>query len=320
MNASPSTDPPPVLGTRVHWLTISVRTTLEDARKCLLISGDGLVGTEERGRYNHPRHDLTYRGVKIYHGGRPGQPVVIEWDGDACDRTERRVFCAVWEWLTKHHGQPRCTRLDLARDIGGPSLVEDVKRRWMDGAYNGPIWRKSLDWHESLEGGRTCYLGSKTSDLRVCVYDRRGHNRFEFRLRRDNAHDAMLQLVWISMEQAYALALRRFGTIDAPWWDLVNEPGVDETPRPARTLSELQEAVNWFKQQLGPTLWGLAMAGVTMDELAREPERQSAHQRRQQLLWLHDARKEGRTVDEKAAASLQRSARAIEAGEVEAAT
>lgn len=297
---------PPSLGTRVHWLTVSTTLPIEAVRRCLLISGDGLAGSEARGRYNHPRHDLTYRGVKAYHGGRAGQRVVLEWDGEACDRTDLDVLRTVWKWLAKNGGEPRCTRIDLARDVGGPSLVRECEALWLDGRYAGAIRQSSNKFHRDGEGGLTFEMGSPSSDVRLVLYDRRGHNRFEFRLRHDHANDAALQLVFAGLDRAYAMAVRRFGSIDAAWWPVVDEPCDDEATPTIRTLSDLQEAIERLRRQMGPTLQALAIAGVTIDELARFPDRISAHQRQQFRLFLDDARREGRSVDEDGASRMLR--------------
>ena len=286
---------------RIHWLTLTTDAPIQRVQQMVRRVGDEPMGVRESGRYNHPRHVLFGTGLEVYYGGLDGQPVVLQWDGEACDRVnQRRVFEAVATELTLKRHSCKCTRIDFARDVAGESLVWAIRDAFRAGHYTGHIRRKSVRIEEDDEGGRTCYIGSKSSLLRLCVYDRRGPTRFEFRLRKERADHAFNLLIKSGFTSAYRSAVQSFGSIHREWWGIVDEPGDVELPDLAKEQNDLKEAVAWVNKQIGPSLWMLLRVGVGLDELTRDPGKLRPEQRRQMRFFIDEAERNGLSVSAEA--------------------
>lgn len=285
------------VGTRVHWVTCSLQSGEAECLRALEVAGELVAGDESRGGYNQPRCYVTYRGVRIYHGAeRADQPLVLAVPGDACDRIED-----VAGWLRAFFSVAvlrRATRVDVARDVEGPSLVWDVREAYAAGVVRSRV--KLRDVHERLEGepGRTVYLGAVESPLQCCIYDRRGPTRFEWRLRERYAVEAFSMLLeGQSVEDIFGVACTAFGSIEREWWSVVSVAGPDP-PRRIDAARRLADMVDQLRHQYGFMHLVFRLCGVSPRELERVPDELTPNQKRMLFDAAADARAEGRPVRE----------------------
>jgi hypothetical protein len=287
---------------RVHWLTASYRGSVSDFIRWAEGRRLGFVGVEDAGRYNQPSYALMACGAKLYHGSdRPPskQPLVVEMDGDTCDRVGTEDF---FRSLLEELPGLRATRLDLATDLEGPSLVWPARDAWLDGRYQGLIRRDSMQTQEdhSEGGGRTVYFGSPSSLLRLTVYDRRGPTRFEFRLRKERAEHAFEVLALDGIEAAWRSALTGFGSFKTDWWERLEFGRKVVGPKLVSQTRELEAVMDQIRHQYGPLLWMLGRVGVRTSELMRpkDLDELTAEERRQARLFIDGADVQGRKIDD----------------------
>lgn len=160
------------------------------------------------------------------------------------------------------------SRLDLAWDAHGFSPA-DVRREWEAGQVVTRAHRDSWRWDENAEGS-TFYMGSRTSERFVRVYDRRGPTRVELELKEQRAVLLWRQLLeaaeddWSASAMAELRAFVDFrdrSTSDNPrdaelldWWAEFTEGAQRRAvviPREGVTLDKLD---HWLRRTVAPTL------------------------------------------------------------------
>ncbi len=248
----------------LHWLRFSTKKCSDEA---ISVFGGEAWGDLLPGRFNQPCKRVDAEtGVEVHYGSvREGQPVVVEVNGDACDRLGWKAAAGVCSML-----EGRITRADLAADIG----PEEAARKRLIRMKNQFERDKCLTsfrkhaWHESPEGN-TLYIGSRESEVFLRVYDRRGPLRIEFEIKPQKKKHGV----------TFAHALQRFGPAPLwrgyadrciwpePWYQEVvaGECAAAERAPVARTA--LENAVQEFKRSAGLTLTAFLMLGITVDEL-----------------------------------------------------
>jgi hypothetical protein len=135
--------------------------------------------------------------------------VHVEVKGQGLEGVELQQVIGLLRELEEGGCRWQCSRLDLAWDHCGfsPLTVNDAARR---GDVRVPFrrragWRKFIDSAEAEpgcegddrdgQGGQTCYIGSAKSPRQLCVYNRRGFTRCEFRLRGERAAAVLRDLL-----------------------------------------------------------------------------------------------------------------------------
>lgn len=275
-----------------HWLTASLSLNpYGDPRRAvdqlLTKLDDPIMGERAAGRYNQPRYFVTVKGAKVYHGSEvAGQPWVLELDGTTCEGVDVEKCLEVFGDSIK-----RVTRFDLAADVEGPSLVARCLEDFKAGRYQGRIHPESWKWDEEGKAGsgRTCYIGSSSSPVQLCCYDRRGPTRFELRLRgnsRDPLADAVAKVYQRQgAAAAWASARSRFGRFTSAWWAPLEAGPVTDVRPEAWKPSTLQETIEAIRAQYGPVLFLLRDVGVDLDALTVEPKAGDWKMKQRRLLF-----------------------------------
>jgi DNA relaxase NicK len=141
--------------------------------------------------------------------------VHVEVKGQGLEGVPLEEVVALLSSLDDGGSRWQCSRLDLAWDYCGfsPATVNDAARR---GDVRVPFrrragWRKFIDSAEAEpgcegddsegQGGQTCYIGTAKSPRQLCVYNRRGFTRCEFRLRGDRATAVLCDLLTYPAEK-----------------------------------------------------------------------------------------------------------------------
>jgi DNA relaxase NicK len=241
--------------------------------------GDGAEVEHVPGRWRFGKRVKVGGLVEVmWDGAQKGMPDwCVNVSGEAC------------QWLGFHGVQTlaarsdRLTRVDAAWDgvpftvaqAGEAFAAGDVRTRARDGTGQGPLRPKSKD-------GNTVTIGSREAGRQVCIYDRRGPVRFEFRLRRAHAAAIRETLLLPAAEVAPALlgAVRSYlEFVDAesdsnvsrrallPWWEAF--VGAVEPVRLVveRVATSIARRVRWLRESVAPTLSALVEAGLSIEDL-----------------------------------------------------
>lgn len=261
----------------IHWLSFTIVGGKAAAEKLLAEKLEDVGGWSG---CNLPHGGFGYResvagvfGIRIYHSeDREEAHVVI--CGSACDQLPCGVL--VRFLFAAATGRIRLRRIDLAFDglvnedgspVSPKALFEQVKaddstlRTWAN--------RSSLSCYESLadDGGETFYIGSRTSERMVRIYNRRGITRMELELKGDRAEKFPAQ---------FANSTGFFGPIavgvlrdfldfvepsDRPstaplqrWWAAMVARFERLTLRRAAKVVALDERWQWLKRQVSASL------------------------------------------------------------------
>jgi hypothetical protein len=135
--------------------------------------------------------------------------VHVEVKGQGLEGVPLEEIIALLVALEDSGSRWQCSRLDGKFDHCGfsPTTVNDAARR---GDVRVPFkrragWRKFIDSAEAEpgapvedddgQGGQTCYIGKAKSPRQLCVYNRRGFTRCEFRLRGERANAVLRDLL-----------------------------------------------------------------------------------------------------------------------------
>ena len=167
-------------------------------------------------------------------------------------------------------------RLDLAFDYVPFSPSEFIEALKADDLISRAA-RESIEYNDSPFqpredneiGCQTAYIGSKSSERRIRVYNLHGPTRLEFQLRGDWAHVISILLLdkeyseWLTKSISF---VRQFVEIDRPWWKEFTENSImgDIVVKSARAIS-LDRLEKWIAKQVVPGLFAL-QAVMGMDE------------------------------------------------------
>lgn len=270
----------------IHWFSFTLHGVPVDQVRELV---GPLVDPSEwlkldYGYYFYSSTWLGTAGVRVlFSPGRDDVHVVLP--GELCQAFETSFLLDVVSRACAASVEPKVTRLDVAIDVPdgvGPSPWE-LFRRFKD---KGGPGRQSFRTHsqdaefrekwDASEGRETatCYIGGRTSDSRVRVYDRRGPVRHELELKGDQAHDAA-RVLWlaqaapgVSLASALVGIFRR--SLDyvepgdscatrrplAAWWSAIVEGATpaERVPVEQRTVAR---ATRWISGQVAGVFKGL---------------------------------------------------------------
>lgn len=280
-----------------HYLTVTCLATPEAIRSQLQDLGDRYMGSGGVGVKNYTHHDLMLSGAVISSAGlNTNGRNAVQLDGSTLDRLGGKATAFINRLRVLPNA--RATRIDLARDMSGASVVWDVRDAFDDGRYLGRV--KTTDRWESKgteTPGRTFYMGATQSQLRLRAYDKRGPTRFEFQLRKKSADHVWRDLMSKGYDAAWASCLKMLGEFRACWWwDLLNDVvGGSKVPREERS-SLMGQTIARIRHQLGPTLEMLLASGVDVERELARAVKMTAEKRRQLALWQEEAEADGRRV------------------------
>lgn len=209
-----------------------------------------------------------------WHSQRPEQQLLVTLTGAECARaTAEGVDLA---GVLKHVLEGvsgRFTRLDFALDVYTPGADPmDVKRAWDAGQVRtaartcGDV---GMTGPGGVDLGRTVYLGSRTSERVLRVYDKARLEgvegvwvRVELECKGDYAHALARSMLAQGVIPAGKTALRQFMTADVPWLtEAMNSEDVPMVPIEDKDTDRRR----WYREQILPAV---------ERDLARGPERQ----------------------------------------------
>lgn len=201
-----------------------------------------------------------------------GDYVTFVLNGSSCDCLTPDVFRAFWQYLRGGvvMGSPfRVTRLDLAWD-GVPFSPEQFYEALEAREITCRASRKSIRWETSpyaeRENGEigtaTAYIGARSSERMVRVYNKRGETRLEFQLRGDWANAVYTQLMienWPEWKRKGISALLSYIRVHRDWWAefVADVAQMDIAVKAARRVA-LSRVRRWFDRQVTPALYALA--------------------------------------------------------------
>lgn len=249
---------------------------LDDVLDSLFDNLGGSFGeVEYRGAFGHPQHMPNTSGVRVYFGNpRPEQPIVINGDGSACELVADELLIAMQQldgWLT---------RIDVALDLPPSDQARrrlmQMRREWRRGKVRTMIEPTSHQSHQDdgPDQGWTEVFGGKQSGHMLRVYDRRGPLRLEHQFRPVREVGAALpEMLQKLGAPGLWRRLARNLNFPMPWYqELLNGETCEwDSIRPDET--DLQAAIDAVRRQLGVTLFGLGLAGITLEDLSVEPEK-----------------------------------------------
>lgn len=158
---------------------------------CMDIAGPHARLVEGKGRFNYNNsttiEDLNGRVATILHGGSNGLPNV-EASGERAP--------ALAEML-RAGGEHRVTRCDIAVDLYGDTLFEDLRRLGIDLAQRNRIETRDYASPTSDTAGKTFYLGSRKSTVFARIYEK---GKKEAQAYRDWPQDVLDPWVRIELE------------------------------------------------------------------------------------------------------------------------
>lgn len=288
-----------------HWLTFVTEKPLE-AVLDVLAGKSGAV--EQTFAFGHKKRLGHETGAYVYFGSpSPDQPIVVNLPGEVCEQH----FDLGLSWC--HRLDARTTRLDLANDVG-PQEQARARLYEMVDAFKAKQCVTKMrqgekgSWIVFQSGnpgdGHTAYFGGKTADQRLRAYDRRGDLRLEWQWRppkgmSKSVAKMMLERgvepMWRSLAQSCVWPM--------PWYQALLTGDAEQRVRDEAVDTALTQAVIAFREQAGPSLWAMLLAGVPITDLVSDPgDDLRGDQARKFIGWAKDAAKMG--YDEHLAAAV----------------
>lgn len=275
----------------IHWYTWCVRAELEQVLDTI---GGSFGAPEFTGGYGHPSRLVHESGTQVYYGSKQeGQPIVVNAPGEACEVLSDDVvvpslgFGMLGTWAT---------RVDLAVDLEPASLARrrlvEMHRSWKRRTVlTRMAWRSHTMYQsEGADEGWTAYFGGRTSALKLRAYDRRGPLRLEFEWRPDrNISDHVPML--LHRDGAPKMWRSCAGAIEfpMPWYQqLLDGPKVEWQPTEVEDTA-FADAMDAIRTQLGVSLWAAEVLGMTLKDLAVEPEEPRGEILRKLMGWVPGA-------------------------------
>jgi hypothetical protein len=275
---------------RVHWFRFSTAHELGEISDVL----GGLDSPDRKGGFNQPLSSLHVSGARVFHGSENvQQPNTVEVGGDACDSVGSAELA---RWGVELAG--RVTRIDLAADVEPAELARSrllgLRRAFRAGRCMTRLKRTNLRWFQSdVPGdGSTLYLGSTASEFMARFYDRRGPLRLEFQWKPQQRSEGEVVPRLLASFGAAALwrGLACRVSFNASWYQellIGDSVGAEGEAEPATGLSDFIEVV---RKQFGGNIWALQQLGISLDDLAVEPNYSfNREQRLRHRLWCDEA-------------------------------
>jgi Replication initiation factor len=200
--------------------------------------------------------------------------------GEACRLLGEREMRELLTWISDVGGT--CTRIDLAGDDFEKRATPDEFREHRLGPTVVTKTRPGRWFVDDCTGGRTYYVGSRSSRMCMRVYDKAVESRgaidsirFELEAKAEGAVQLQRELIgghWGSLWASHLVTLIDFRErwVDSnvarcprvAWFESLVGDATKAAPYLARRLPSLNEAKDWFIRQCGPTLAALVIAGA----------------------------------------------------------
>lgn len=273
-----------------HWLTLV--DPARDVYGVLDVLGGSHGEVENLWAYGHPRRVVHESGASVHFGSaREDQPVVVNLSGEVCEHS----FAAGLEWAGKLGA--RVTRLDVAADVGPEDLARtrlvEMVSSWRRGRVETQMRRSShrLIKSDHPGDGWTAYFGGRTADLQVRVYDRRGPLRVEHQWRPPKGMaGSVAGLVSNVGVAAVWRMLSGLAVWPMPWFKQILHGEAIERTADIQVSATFQRAMDSAREQLGGTLWALALLGVKLGDLVvAPPDKMRGDVAAKFLTWADDA-------------------------------
>jgi len=206
--------------------------------------------------------------------------------GGACCLLSESHMRELLRWIDELEGQ--CTRIDLAGDDFDKRVTPDEFREHRLGPTVVTKTRPGRWYVDDCTGGRTYYVGSRSSRMCLRVYDKAVESRgaidsirFELEAKAEAAvqlQHELISLHWGSVWASHLVTLIDFRErwVDCnvsrcprvAWFESLVGDASRAAPYLARKLPSLNEATDWFIRQCGPTAAALVAAnGGSVDVL-----------------------------------------------------
>lgn len=195
---------------KIHWFAVTLFASydfcLDLWEKYFKLELGDLVQSPRGGR-GFQNIDVALNEAKLYYNPVQQKDGVFkdychfEFTGSACDCVIPTHFRDFIEFLQSDGVLFKITRLDIAWD-DLPFSPSEFYQAVYDGLVVSPAKRGTLSIVQSpyevrddgQNGCDTCYLGSKSSNRFIRVYNKRGGTRLEFVCRDDRAHAVTLDI------------------------------------------------------------------------------------------------------------------------------
>lgn len=272
----------------IHYLTQTAGRDMDRIRDAL---GGEFSDVTERGGFGQPRSFVHETGVQIYFGStRADQPICLNAPGEVCETYA--------DWLLDKALQLQSifTRVDIATDIGPPGdarkrLVQ-MERCWKRKLVITDMDYRSHDWIKSdREGeGATAYYGGKSSRLQLRAYDKRGPLRLEWQFRPTRQLGGFLpEILRRRGPRPLWRTCAQYAVWPLPWYQELLEGDTIDWPLERTKAGGLQSYLDSLREQHGPNLWALMLLGLTLQDLAVEPERPRGRVITKYTRWADEA-------------------------------
>lgn len=210
----------------------------------------------------------------VHWGGRQGELAMIEVKGEKSPGVAEALRAKYWH---------RVTRVDACADFDAPGAFESLLAPSIEvKKERGIMGGKAGDWDDFPEKGRTLYLGSKNSPVRMRLYEK-GLQPEYLHLSRPNWTRIEVQVRPAKEAKASYAEASPVDVWGASRWTReiaakVLQQHVD--PHPAGTvyrLTDRETALRWMCKQYGKHLTSLAQdlggwdcLGLTLNEILTE--------------------------------------------------
>lgn len=257
---------------RIHWVAVTIHAPDEAAFDLYdLLFKEYLGEFDELGNGGRGFKKICQGllGIKIYL--KPSKTSKeyfhLEIPGMACDVLPWTRFQALFDYLELYHQDSfKFTRLDIAYDnlqftpkqVESAILNNDLRTLAKRSSFN--VIESPFQERDNGDlGTKTVYLGSRSSERMLRVYNSRGFTRLEFQTRGARANliardilDTPDVTYW---EQKAIAHLRDFVDFHTEWWTQF----ISSTPRAGETISTSKELaveglINWIDRQVSPGL------------------------------------------------------------------
>ena len=223
----------------------------QDIADTILAEGDW---TEGIGRRPYPySYKRSEDNMTIYYGAQ--DYVLCEMSGKTCSHYEKQFSLSALLLATKHNA----TRLDVAIDTKPEIGNAETIASWCH-------YKRSKSRGTQISGtGSTFYIGSKTSDRFVRVYEynkpnpRAGKPRIEFVLRKQNAEYCINSIA------ANGIAFAAQGLLNTFEFKGIRVMEHDETIAAARKDRKDSKTLTWILTQCAPAIKRLIANGTIED-------------------------------------------------------
>lgn len=262
---------------KIHWFSITVHTSYQNCSQYwddyFSSSLGGLVSTSRGGR-GFQNIDVALQEAKLYynpvsHGDDVKDYCHFEFTGSACDCLIPVRFAEFVSMLDEHGVKYKITRLDIAWDDLPFSVLEFYERVKDHQAVtpvklnvfgskneNFSLVQSPFELRENGEiGTSTCYLGSKTSQRFLRVYDRRGGTRLEFVIKDDRAQSVIKDIFsydypdWDIVAREHLLDFVRFEHWDL-WLKFVAFAQKADLHISSARVTSLSKICGWLERQV----------------------------------------------------------------------